>query len=129
MVAVCTVAVGAELAGWAERVCAACQYCITIAMLAAPQPFFSCLKKGTSIHTPGSCARQSVPQRPNIRLSLRGTRFMEQLLANGNDDQHDHGDSDDNPDQIPITEGARSEIDLGFVRAGSKLRQILIVQG
>ena len=40
------------------------QYPISIAIDAAPQPFFSCLTKGTSSHTPEASAAQTSARKP-----------------------------------------------------------------
>src|SRR5215813_6699363 len=100
-----------------------------MAMLAAPQPFFSCGKKGTSSQIAGACANKRIPQRLIMKASLRWTRVMKNFLANGYDDQHYDSDGDDNPDQVAITQRAGGEIVLGFIGTGGELGQILIIQG
>src|SRR3954449_331858 len=87
----------------AESISLACclrQYCITIAMLAAPQPSFSCLMKGTSSQTPGVAAKTK-PQRHKMQMSLCG---IFRVLADSHDNQHQHRDAENNQDQIAFAE-------------------------
>lgn len=44
-----------------NRRCWRCQNCITMAMLAAPQPFFACFTNGTSSHTLDGSATHKNP--------------------------------------------------------------------
>src|SRR6478752_8592961 len=95
--------------------CCLRQYCITMAMLAAPQPSFSCLMKGTSSQTPGGPAN-TMPQRHKIQMSLCGKyRAMKTVLADCHDNQHQHRDAENNQDQIPFAEIAGIEISLRLV--------------
>src|SRR5215472_12038898 len=96
-------AASAAMAGFEPWLCWRCQYCITMAMLAAPQPFFSCLIKGTSSHTPGLCARKTMPQRHRIIASLCGIReFIRACLADRNDDEHERSDRQNDPENIAL---------------------------
>src|SRR5215813_3706581 len=106
-----------------------CQYCITMAILAAPQPSFSCLTKGTSSHRPPVCAAQRRPQRHTIAASLCGKpTVMKRPLAYGHDDQHQHRDRQDDPDQLFLTYVSCSKISLPFVGSRRKLGQLIVVQ-
>src|SRR6478752_6066553 len=106
-----------------------CQYCITMAMLAAPQPSFSCRMNGTSSQTPGT-APKTKPQRHKMHKSLCGIcRTMKTVLADGHDNQHEHRNAEDNQNQIAFAEIAGGEISLGFVRPCGQLGQFLIVKG
>src|SRR5579864_2610345 len=104
--------------------CCLDQYCITMAMLAAPQPSFSCLTNGTSSHTPGPSAASITPQRQRAANNF----FITAPLAHGHDDQDEGRNSHDNPDQVAVAELATGKVGLGLVRAGGKLRQVFIAQ-
>src|SRR5882724_5394098 len=109
--------------------CCLRQYCITMAMLAAPQPPFSCLIKGTSSQTPGVAANTK-PQRHKMQMSLCGIiRAMKAVLADSHDNQHQHRDAENNQDQITFAEVAGVKISLRFVRPCRQLGQFLIVEG
>src|SRR5437588_8938985 len=109
------------------------QYCITMAMLAAPQPSFSCLIKGTSSHTPGvtaqSVARKAKPQRHKIATSLCGIeRSMEIVLTDRHNNQDQHGNAQNDQDQVAFAEIAGGKISLRPVRTHCELGQFLIAQ-
>src|SRR5262252_6418554 len=96
-------AASASAAGIGLRLCCRCQYCITMAMLAAPQPFFSCLIKGTSSHMPGLCARKTMPQRHSIVASLRGKPgFMRAHSPDCDNNEHEHGDRQNDPEYFTL---------------------------
>src|SRR5215469_12832178 len=118
------------MAGFEPWLCCRCQYCMTMAMLAAPHPFFSCLIKGTSSHTPGLCACKTMPQRHNsIIASLCGTQdVMKIRSADCDNNEHEHRDRQNDPDQITLAQIPGGEICLRFVRAGGKLGEFFIVQ-
>src|ERR1051326_2750688 len=109
--------------------CCLRQYCITMAMLAAPQPSFSCLIKGTSSHTPGVAAKTK-PQRHRIEMSLCGIfRAIKTILADSHDYQHQHRDAENNQDQIAFGKIAGRKVSLRFVGPCRQLGQFLIVKG
>jgi len=65
----------------AERTGAVPNTCITMAMLAAPHPSFSCLMNGTSSHMAGVAAAKAKPQRQkknnrSLRLRLEHTNCL-----------------------------------------------------
>src|SRR6476660_1751468 len=98
-----------------------------MAMLAAPQPSFSCLINGTSSHTPGVAAKTK-PQRHKIQMSLCGNcRSMKIALPNRYNDQNKHRDTQNNQDQVSGAKIAGGKISLRFVSPRSQLRQFLIV--
>src|SRR5437899_1349731 len=105
-----------------------------MAMLAAPQPSFSCFTKGTSSQTPGRSAASSIPHTPsNIRIVLTGVvqwlpPAIAEALSNSDNNQNKRGDRHDNDDQIPIAECARGEIGLGVVHPRRQLCQFGVVQ-
>ena len=69
---------------------------LTMAMLAAPQPSFSCLIKGTSSQMPGVAAKTK-PQRHRMQMSLCGIfRAIKIFLADSHDNQHQHRDAENN---------------------------------
>src|SRR5712671_3515585 len=108
--------------------CCLRQYCITMAMLAAPHPSLSCLIKGTSSHTPG-VAEKTKPQKHRIQMSLCGKRAMKTVLADSHNNQHQHRDAENNQDQITFAEIAGIKISLRFVSSRRQLGQFLIVKG
>src|SRR6478672_7770035 len=109
--------------------CCLRQYCITMAMLAAPQPSFSCLIKGTSSHTPGVVAKTK-PQRHRIQMSLCGIfRAIKIFLADCHNDQYQHGYAEDDQNQVTLAEIAGIKISLRFVGPCRQLGQFLIVKG
>src|SRR5215471_4537046 len=113
---------------WVSPACF-CQYCMTMAMLAAPQPSFSCLTKGTSSHRPPVCAPQKRPQRHTNNPSLRGMpKVTKSPLADGHDDQHQHHDGQDDPDQLSLTDVSRGKVRLRLVRPRRKVGQVIVVQ-
>src|SRR5262245_26452571 len=102
-----------------------------MAMLAAPHPSFSCFTKGTSSQTPAVCAARIKlePQRHSIAPSLCGMRQRISVsLADCHDDQDQHGDSQDDEDQIALAEIAGGKISLGLICPRGELRQFLVVQ-
>src|SRR6476660_2010573 len=98
---------------FAASPCCCCQYCITMAMLAAPQPSFSCFTKGTSSQTPGRSAAGSMPQTPSSRNPILTARpnILENLVHRNND-QNKNGHSHQNNDQVAITQRTGGEISL-----------------
>src|SRR5438270_12661964 len=74
--------------------CCCDQYCMTMAMLAAPQPSFGCLTNGTSSHTPGGPAANSNPERHSRAASLFRKKRLIELLTNSYDNQDQRDDSD-----------------------------------
>src|ERR1700730_8539202 len=115
----------APFTGWP---CWACQYCITMAMLAAPQPSFSCFTKGTSSQTPGKSAANSEPQAPSSRTVTLTMRLNMLKLSDRNNNQDERGDGHKNDNQVAIAERACGEIRLRFLCPRSQLRQFSIVQ-
>src|SRR5438270_13263003 len=92
-----------------------CQYCITMAMLAAPQPSFSCRMNGTSSQTPDVAAKTK-PQRHKMHKSLCGIfRTMKTVLADGHDNQHQHRDAQNDQNQIAFAASTGGEISLRLV--------------
>src|SRR5215467_15300009 len=108
--------------------CCVLQYCITMAMLAAPQPSFSCRINGTSSHTPGAAAKTK-PQRHKIHKSLCGIcRTMKTVLADGHDNQHQHRDAQDDQNQIAFAKSTGGKISLCLVGPCGQLGQFLIAE-
>src|SRR5262249_25614987 len=113
-----------------EAGCCFCQYCMTMAMLAAPQPSFSCFTNGTSSQMPELCAATAMPQRHNNIAHLCGKpRAIRSRLANSNDDQNQRNDGQDNQDQVALLDPAGGKVGLGFISARRELCQLLIAQG
>src|SRR5262249_43850843 len=113
-----------------EAGCCFCQYCMTMAMLAAPQPSFSCFTNGTSSQTPAPCVAKAMPQRHNNIEHLCGRpRTIQPRLTNSNDDQNQRNDGQDNQDQVALLDPAGGKISLSFVGSGCQPGQFLIVQG
>src|SRR5690349_4663809 len=99
-----------------------------MAMLAAPQPSFSCRMNGTSSQTPGA-APKTKPQRHKMHKSLCGIcRTMKTVLADGHDNQHQHRDAQDDQDQIALAEIAGGKISLRLVRPCGQLGKLLIAK-
>src|SRR5579864_2879965 len=97
-----------------------CQYCITMAMVAAPQPFFSCFTKGTSSHTPDcpAASSDSISNRV-VRLSAAAIIGPGVLRSvHRDDDQYQHRDCQNNQDQVAVAETSGCKIRLRFVGAG-----------
>src|SRR5688572_21563592 len=91
--------------------CCFCQYCMTMATLAAPHPFFSCFTNGTSSHGAEGSAASSLPQqRKRKMISLAVPRSMPPLLANCHDDQDNDRDAQDDKNQVAIAQGSGSKI-------------------
>src|SRR5438309_7354271 len=93
------------------RACCLSQYCMTIAMLAAPQPSFSCFTNGTSSQMPeGSAAKttpaKSVPPTHSINTRIRITRDMGSLSAHRDNNQNQRGDDDQDDNQVPVAQVA-----------------------
>lgn len=86
--------------------CWRCQNCINIAMLAAPQAFFSCFTKGTSIQTAGGSAAHTKTQAHRTTNSHRALVRMDprRRLADGDDDQDERDHRKDDDDQIAIAQ-------------------------
>src|SRR5439155_25532376 len=55
------------------RACCLSQYCMTIAMLAAPQPSFSCFTNGTLSQMPEAPAASAKPQRDRKSTRLNSS--------------------------------------------------------
>src|SRR5260370_17491455 len=102
----------ASAVGLSDRRCCSCQYCITIAMLAAPQPSFSCFTKGISSQMPEGSAAKSTPPTPSTRTMTRMTRGMGFLLPHRDDNKNHSRDDDQNNDQLPVPEVAGGEVGL-----------------
>src|SRR4026209_619276 len=82
-----------------------------MAMLAAPQPSFSCFTNGTSSQTPGRSAARSTPQTPSSRPPiLTAWPNIVEDLANCNDDQNENRNRHQDDDKDAITQGAGGEI-------------------
>src|SRR5215831_8371295 len=112
-----------------EAGCCFCQYCITMAMLAAPQPSFSCFTNGTSSQTPAPCVAKAMPQRHNNIEHLCGKpRTIRPRLANSNDDQNQRNDGQDNQDQVALLDPSCGKISLSFAGSCCQLGQLLIAQ-
>src|SRR5260370_12597654 len=89
-----------------------CQYCITIAMLAAPQPSFSCFTKGISSQMPeGSAAKSTLPTH-STRTMTHTTRGIGLLLPYPADNQNQTREDDQSNDQVPVAEGAGGKVGL-----------------
>src|SRR5689334_7294429 len=100
-----------------------------MATLAAPQPFFSCLTKGTSSHTPGAPAANRLPHKhSNTVTRLRVRTSMQPLLTDGDDDQDERRDGNQNDKQVAIVNSAGGKVGLRIGRARRQLGQFLIAQ-
>src|SRR5580765_2026219 len=92
------------------------QYCMTMAMLAAPQASFSCLTKGTSSQMPGASAAHNKLQRHSDAVSVLLTcNDMGPTLSHSDNDQNQRCDGQDDNDQIPVAQRARGKVGLGFI--------------
>src|SRR6266446_3472951 len=118
----------ASVVGLPDRRCCSCQYCITIAMLAAPQPSFSCFTKGISSQMPEGSAAQSTPPTHSTRTMTRMTRGMGFLLAYRDNNQNQSRDEDQNNDQVPVAEVAGGEIGLRPLSLRRQLCQFSIAK-
>src|SRR5438874_6055863 len=106
--------VAASASGWRPDCLA--QYCMTMAMLAAPQPSVGCFTNGTSSHT-ASLALSRMPSSKETNVGARTRRILKDL-SNGDDDQDQNGNPNNNKDKIAIGQIAGSEVCLRFVDAG-----------
>src|SRR5215470_10446855 len=77
---------------------------MTIAMLAAPQPSFSCFTKGTSSHMPEESAAKTTPPTHSTRTIVRMKRGIGFLLADGNNNQNQSRDEDQDNNQVAVAE-------------------------
>src|SRR5260370_32190766 len=111
----------ASAVGLSDRRCCSCQYCITIAMLAAPQPSFPCFTKGISSQTPDGLAANSMPPTHSTRTTMRITRGIGLLLMHRDNDQNQTGDDDQDNDQVSVAEVAPGEVGLCFLSPGLQL--------
>src|SRR5438034_11679663 len=119
----------ASALGAAVRPCWSIQYCITMAILAAPHPFFSCLTKGTSSHSPDGSAATTRLQRHNISASVTEKyRVMRSVLSDCNNDQNQCRDTQYDEKQIPVTQSTCCEVSLSLVGSRSQLSQFCITQ-
>src|SRR4030088_2188146 len=91
-----------------------------MAMLAAPQPSFSCFTKGISSQMPEGSAAKSTPTTHSTRTMTRMTRGMGFLLAYRDDDQ--------NNDQVPVAEVAGGEVGLRLLSPRRQLCQFSIAK-
>src|SRR6266851_4051554 len=101
--------------------CCSCQYCITIAMLAAPQPSFSCFTNGTSSQTPEGSAAKSTPPTHSIRTIVPMTRGIGLLSAHRDNKQNQASDDDQDNNQVPVGEVAGSKVGLRLASPGRQL--------
>src|SRR4051794_10967376 len=99
-----------------------------MAMLAAPQPFLSCLTNGTSSHTPDDSAAPARAQAQSPSTSHWTAMRGIWISTNCDNNQDQCGDRNQNDDQIAVTESPGGKVSLRFVGAGSELRQFLVVQ-
>src|SRR5581483_2655404 len=108
--------------------CCLSQYCITMAMLAAPHASFSCCTKGTSSQRPAGSAANSTPQRHSNTMILFGVlRSMKPDLTDGDNDKNQRGNGQDNQDQVPVAEAAGGKISLRLAGACGNLRELSII--
>src|SRR5438477_1823463 len=118
---------GSESGFWAAP-CCCCQNCITMAMLAAPQAFFSCFTKGTSSHSAdGSAARRHAHASNSTAMWLwifGNIRYS----AHRHNNENQCGDGDQNDDQVAVADPAGGEVGLCLVGARGKLREFAIAQ-
>jgi hypothetical protein len=101
---------------------ARCQYCITMAMLAAPQPSSGCFTKGTSSQWP-VCAGAQMAHKLMIE-TVHGRRMPLRNYNYDNNQRHAQYDQRD-IERAQVTGG---EIMLRLISFGRELRQILIAQ-
>src|SRR5262249_44752212 len=102
---------------------------MTMAILAAPHPSFSCFTNGTSSQMLAACAPKAMPQRNKGIASLRGTpRTIRMCLANCNDDQNQRNDGQDDDDQVAVADPPRGKISLGFIGSCCQPGQVLIAK-
>src|SRR5215470_8424975 len=101
---------------------------MTMAMLAAPQPFFSCFTKGTSSQTPSGSTANRTPQRHRGMVAI--LRMLRSIgrLPHRDDDQNERGDTDQDDDQVTVAESAGCKVGLRLVGARSQLSQFLVIQ-
>src|ERR1700746_2096297 len=99
---------------------------MTIATLAAPQPFFSCFTKGTSSQTDGAAARRQVLISSTINAGLETGRSIGLVSADGHDDQNQRGDRDQDDNQVAVCEVARREVGLRLAGTSSQLREFAV---
>src|SRR5260370_22775612 len=96
----------ASAIGFAGPPCC-CQYCITMAMLAAPQPSFSCFTNGTSSQRLGGSPAKSTPQTPSIRTTVLITRGgMGLPSTRRHDDQNESCDGHYDDNQVAVAASA-----------------------
>src|SRR5450432_3785520 len=100
-----------------------------MAILAAPQPSFSCFTKGTSSQMPERSAAGSTQQNPSSATAILAMPLNTvENLSHSNNDQYKDGHSHKNNDQIAITERAAGEIRLRLLHPRSEPRQFSVVQ-
>src|ERR1051325_9495585 len=98
-----------------------------MAVLAAPQAFFSCLTNGTSIQSaPGSVAHTMPPRQPIKISAFWNLQTMEPFSTHCDDDQNQSQNQNRNDDEIPVREISGREICLRLVGSLSEVRQFLV---
>src|SRR5260370_21605586 len=118
----------ASAIGFAGPPCC-CQYCMAMAMLAAPQPSFSCFTNGTSSQRLGGSAAKSTPQTPSIRTTVLITRGgMGLPSTHRDDDPNESGDGNYDDNQVAVAESTGGKVGPRPVRPLSQLRQFSIAQ-
>src|ERR1700756_1513760 len=100
---------------------------MTMAMVAAPQPFFSCFTNGTSSHMPSRSAASRTPRSNSIRTAaLRMMRGIRKFLVHRDDDKDESSDTHQDNQQIVVVHPSSGEVSLRILRAGCKLREFVI---
>src|SRR6266849_6745089 len=118
----------ASAIGFAAPPCCCCQYCITMAMLAAPQPSFCCFTNGTSSQRLEGLAAKSTPQTPSRTTVLITRGGMGLRSTHRDNDQNESGDGNYDDNQVAVAESAGGKVGPRPVRPGSQLRQFSIAQ-
>src|SRR5215831_2727813 len=109
-----------------ERPDCLAQYCMTMAMLAAPQPSGCCLIKGTSSHTASlALSRRLSSTETNGGAIMRRIR---KNLSNSDDDQDQNCDRENDEDKIMVIDVAGREVCLRFVDTRRELGELIVVQ-
>src|SRR5512146_3481365 len=99
------------------------QYCITIAIDAAPQPSFDCWTNGTSSQIPGSAAKRRVQKHRDTAIAFATRLRMGSALANRHNNEDEGSDSYDDEQEIAVIHSSGGEVALRVVLAGCKLCQ------
>ncbi len=107
------------------------QYCMTMAMLAAPQPSFCCGTNGTSSQRFTTSAAGMGTEAARIALTMAAPidlRSMGWPSVHRDNDKDESSDQDEDDQQVVVTHAAGSKVVLSVLRAGGELRQFLITE-